>query len=313
MRSVFGATALTLLPALIAALLPGCPDQPVAPVGVPAPGAVTRGILRAASSRHVDGNGDFPVEPFAVTAVFARYDPEFEDLLSSLLPWQREEPEVGLDACGPPLPVLGVKQPRPVPGETAIQLLDAGNLTLAVEGEELSVSTRTFPDLLKVVDGVMYSIEESRGARFSPGAGYSFRSNGTDLVGPFEVVLEAPEDLGEVKLDGVSPTEQPPAIRRGEDLAITWEGAGWGDEVIAEFTWTNLGLPWSMECRMRDDGLFVVPGDRTRGLQDPLRSGNEELTLSRVRQVAFRASGLSSGTFAFVVAAGFPVRFDGPN
>jgi hypothetical protein len=82
--------------------------------------------------------------------------------------------------------------------------------------------------------------------------------------------------------------------------------------VIAEFTWTNLGLPWSMVCRMRDDGLFVVPADRTRGLQDPLRSGNEELILSRVRQVAFRAAGLSGGAFSFVVTVRFPVRYDGP-
>jgi hypothetical protein len=104
-------------------------------------------------------------------------------------------------------------------------LLDAGNLTLAVDDVTLSVSTRTFPDLLKVVDGVIYSIEESRGARFSPGATYSFRSSGTDAVGPFEVVLEAPEDLGEVKLGGVSPAEQLPGVRRGEDLELTWEGA----------------------------------------------------------------------------------------
>jgi len=276
MGSAFHTITLTLLPAAAAALLSGCPERAAEPAGVSAPDVVTRGILRAATKRHVDSNGDSPVEPFAVTAGFARYDPEFEDLLYGLLPWHREEPEVGLDACGPPGPVLGVKQPRPVPGETAIELLDAGNLTLAVDGVALSVSTRTFPDLLKVVDGVMYSAEESHGVRFLPGATYSLRSSGSDLVGPFEVVLEAPEDLGEFKLDGVSPTEQPPTIRRGEDLTITWEGAGWGDEVIAEFTWTSLGLPLSMVCRMRDD------------------------------------AGLSSGTFAFMMVAGFPVRFDGP-
>jgi hypothetical protein len=193
-----------------------------------------------------------------------------------------------------------------------VELLDAGNLTLAVDGVAIPVPTRAFPDLLKVIDGVMYSAEENRGIRFLPGSTYTIRSAGSDLVGPFEVVLEAPEDLGDVKLAGVSPLEQPPPVSRGDDLELTWEGAGWGDEVIAEFSWTSLGLPWSMVCRMRDDGSFLVPGERTRNLHDPLRTGDEELILSRVRQVAFRAAGLSGGAFSFVVTVRFPVRYDGP-
>jgi hypothetical protein len=312
MRPVSSNLSVILLPAVVAVLLTGCPEPPGEPVGLPPSHTISRGIARGTTSRRFDARGDSPVEPFALTAVFPRYDLEYEDLLGGFLVGHVEESEVALDTCGPPSPVLGVRQPRPLPGETAVELLDAGDLTIVIDGVTLPMPSRAFPDLLKVVDGVMYSTEEGHGARFLPGATYSLHSSGTDMIGPFEVVLEAPDDLGEVKLDGVSPAEQPPGVKRGEDLVISWEGAGWGDEVIAEFTWTSLGLPWSLVCRMRDDGLFVVPGDRTRGLQDPMHGGDEELTLSRVRQVAFRAEGLSGGTFAFEVAASFPVRFDGP-
>jgi len=296
----------------VAAALGGCPGEVLEGEAESSSPVVSRGIVWAASSRYIDGRGNAPFDRFLATAMFARYDQEQQDLFEELLVWRVDEPDLGLDTCGPAAPVLAFKQQPVVPGQTAISLLDAGTLTLSIDDRPIAVPTRTFPDLLKVVDGVMYSADESRGARFVPGATYSIRSAGTDLVGPFEVVLEAPDDLGDIKLDGLSPLEQIPVVRRGEDLEIAWEGSGWGDEVIAEFTWTSLGLPWSMVCRMRDNGLFIVPGERTRSLQDPLRGGDEELTISRIRQVAFRGAGLSGGTFAFVVAAHFPVRFEGP-
>jgi hypothetical protein len=312
MRSAIG-VLLTVLPAALAAFpVAGC-DEPSSPPGRPPQVVVARGIARATTIRRLDRSGETPLEPFELTAVFPRYELGYEDLLGGFLSGHVEEPEIALDTCGTPSPVLGARQPRPLPGKTAVDLLDAGNLTLDVDGTALPMPSRAFPDLLKVVDGVMYSAEERQGARFLPGATYSLRSSGSDAIGPFEVVIDAPEDLGEIKLDGSSAAEQAPTVRRGEDLLVTWEGGAWGDEVIAEFTWTNLGLPWSMICRMRDDGRFVVPGDRTRGLQDPMHGGDEELRLSRIRQVAFRAAGLSAGTFVFMVATAFPVSFEGPS
>jgi hypothetical protein len=162
---------------------------------------------------------------------------------------------------------------------------------------------------LKVIDGVIYTADESQGVQFVPGETYTFYATGTDDVSPFEVVLEAPNDLGDIKLDGVQPDEQTPQITRGQDLAISWEGAGWGDEVIATLSWIGMGLPWAMTCRMRDDGLFVVPGQLIEGLHDSLAASDEEMTLARVRQVSFRSDGLNSGAFAFVVSNSFPVKF----
>jgi hypothetical protein len=157
---------------------------------------------------------------------------------------------------------------------------------------------------------VIYSADQALGVQFEPGETYTVHASGTDEVAPFEVVLEAPDDLGEVKVDGVQPSEQTPVIRRGDELELAWDGAGYGDEVVATLSFARMGLPWSMTCRMRDDGLFVVPEQITRGLYAPFGSGDVELMLSRVRQVAFRASGLSSGAFSFVVSTNFLVEFE---
>jgi hypothetical protein len=48
----------------------------------------------------------------------------------------------------------------------------------------------------------------------------------------------------------------------------------------------------------------------TAALQDPLVAGEAEMTLSRVRQTAFRAKGLDNGELSFVLSTSFLVRFD---
>lgn len=295
---------------LLAVAVGGCPADPVEETSSSDAVMVTEGRITAAMNRYLDNRFPEPYEQFVVTAMFPRFDLEYADLADGLLAAQVPDPDLALDTCAPPIPVLNLHKRRPRPGDTAMELLDVGNLSLELDDELRTVPTRTFPDLLKVIDGVTYSAEEPQEARYLPGDAYTFRATGGDAVGPFEVVLEAPDDLGEVRVDGVVPTEQVPIVERGEDVEITWEGQGYGDEVVAEFNWTSLGLPWKMTCRMRDDGAFVIPGELTRALQDPLRTGDEELTLSRVRQVAFRSQGLTSGWFAFVVSARFRVRFE---
>ena len=44
-------------------------------------------------------------------------------------------------------------------------------------------------------------------------------------------------------------------------------------------------------------------------LPDPLTCSDQELTLSRVRQVAFRSSGMATGAFQFLISTYFPVTF----
>jgi hypothetical protein len=194
---------------------------------------------------------------------------------------------------------------------TAIELADVGDLSVEYAGQRFVLPTQTFPDLLHAIDGVTYAADDRRGLRFEPAETYAVHASGTDEVARFDVELDAPEDLGDVAIDGLSPSEQIPIVRRGAPLAITWEGdGGYGDEVIATISSGGAGVPLSMSCRMRDDGGFVVPAEMTAAFQDSLVSGEAEMTLSRVRQTAFRAKGLDNGDLSFVLSTSFLVRFD---
>lgn len=297
------------LVAAIGAVLPACPGQPEGSGRDPAPLLVSRGTITASLNRYIDTGSDEPFEQFGMMGIFARYDIDDARTVEGLLGGRDLDVDIPLDTCSMPAPALedgNLPQPR---SGYPIELLDVGDLTVSFDGGARPVSTRTFPDLLKVIVGVIYTADESRGFLFQPTRTYDVKTTGTDEVAAFRVALEAPEDLGDVKVDGVDPADQAPLVRRGDEVELSWEGDGFGDEVVAVLSWTSMGAPWSMTCRMRDDGFFVVPGSVTAALPDGTASSDAELTLSRVRQVAFRSAGLSSGAFRFVISSYFPVVF----
>ena len=182
-------------------------------------------------------------------------------------------------------------------------------MALRVNKEKKPIPTRTFPDLLKVIVGVIYTADETQGVVFSPGETYELQATGTDEVTAFQVALEAPEDLGDIKVDGMKPGDQPLIVRQGQEIELAWEGDSYGDEVVATLSWMSMGAPWSMTCRMRDDGLFVISETYLARMPDPLTCSDGEFTITRVRQVAFRSEDLSSGSFQFAVSTNFPVAF----
>ncbi len=295
----------------IAFFFSGCPRTEAPETKRADPVILSEGIITAKASRFFESGSEEPFEQFEIVGVFPRFDLEKIDVVDSLLGSRGpQSDDLALDTCSSPAPVLSSRARRGADDETAIELIDVGDVSLEYRGVRRAVPTRTFPDLLKVIDGVIYSANESRGVHFLPGETYTFRATGTDEVDQFDVVLDAPDDLGDVKLDGDLLVDHVPIIRRGRDLEISWEGEGYGDEVVATVNWTSMGLPWSLTCRMRDDGYFVIPGRFTAGMYDPLASDDHEMSLSRIRQVSFRSNGLSSGEFLFVVSTNFLVRFE---
>lgn len=286
-----------------------CPDDPRTVELRSQPMMVSRGIIKASLNRYIETGSSEPFEQFGLMGMFLRYDMEESSTVDSLLSESDNEIDLALDSCSPPARVLSAYHSEEPKSETGIEMLDLGNLSVSFSGITKLVPTRTFPSLLRVAVGVIYSVDETQGISFRPGETYSLRATGTEDLAPFRVALEAPEDLGEVKVDGLAPGEQTPFIKRGEDIELIWEGEGYGDEVVAELTWISMGAPWSMTCRMRDDGVFVVPSSLTRDLPDPETCSDGDLTMTRIRQVAFRSQDLSSGIFKFTVSESFPVTF----
>jgi hypothetical protein len=290
-------------------LASSCTEEPLSEEATPKP-LVSRGIITASLSRHIEAGSDEPFESFNVKGVFARY-PSAESKTVDML-WQQRfaDVDLALDSCTAPNPILDSRVEQPgLEVDRAIELLDVGDLSVGFDGERKTMPTRTFPDLLKVAVGVIYSADETHGVFFKPGARYDIRATGSDDVEVFRVDLDAPADLGVVRVDEIAPEEELPVLSRGKEIHLTWEGDGYGDEVIASVSWTVLGSPWEITCRMRDDGEFIIPKTVTEAIPDPLTTADEEINIRRFRQVAFRSAGLSNGSFQFVVAVNFPVKF----
>lgn len=290
-------------------LLSSCVDDSQDDIEPTEPLRTAKGMITASFNRYIESGSDEPFEQFALTGVFAQYQLADVRTVESLWDDTVSEIDVGLDGCTEPAPVLDQIKYQPARSHSPIELLDVGDLSVLIDNTKKPIPTRTFPDLLKVFDGVMYSADDTQGVVFRPGETYDVRASGTDDVSRFRVVLNAPADLGEVKIDGTVPGEETPVIRRGRDVELTWSGDGFGDEVIATLSWTGMGSPWAVKCRMRDDGAFVIPARLTAELPDTLTTTDQEIQLTRVRQVAFRSAELASGSFRFVVVASFPVAF----
>lgn len=303
---------LALLAAALAPLACAQEGPVTAGGGRPPDAPVSQGAITASLNRYVESGPAEPFEKFSVTGLFPRYGRSGKKLVESLMEGRVPQSDAAFDQCAAPSPVVRGKPRRmgAVQG-TEIELVDVGDMSIELDGRKTALPTQTFPDLLRVIDGVTYGADDAMGAVFAPARTYTIRASGSDEVPGFDVSLDAPEDLGEITVGGVSPAEQIPVVRRGEPLEITWEGGGgYGDEVFAEIRWSGAGLALSMDCRMRDDGRFTVPREMTAAMRDPLIAGEAEMTLSRVRQTAFRAGGLDSGDFSFVLSTSFLVRFE---
>ena len=276
----------------------------------PTPAVVSRGIISATLNRYIEAGSEEPYEQFGLTGVFPRYSEDENDTVEMLWDNRLADVDLALDHCTAVSPVLDEHGRFHLPtSKRAIELLDVGDLSVSFDGSRKQIPTRTFPDLLKVVVGVIYAADETQGVVFRPGETYGVRATGTNDVELFNVALEAPEDLGEVKIDGATPGETVPILSKGAPIRLTWDGDGFGDEVIATISWTSMGSPWEITCRMRDDGSFVIPANITAQLPDPLTSTDKEVSLSRIRQVVFRSKDLSNGSFRFIVSTHFPIDF----
>lgn len=284
----------------------GC--QPQKPSPPTEDNYICQGIIVATASRFITETGDEPFEQFDFIAMFPKYPANHQHDVDTLLETHVPQSDLPLDSCSPPEPqFLNRTEPN---HSVFVSLVDAGDMFIALDAKKIPIPTRTFPDLLKVIDGVMYSASPTHGVEFLPGQTYTLKNTGTDNIGSFEVVLEAPNDLGDISVEGTSPGDVVPTISAGNTATITWEGAGYGDEVIADMTWTDMGLTWNMICRMKDDGEFTIPSEITKLMNSELTDQTHEMRLSRVRQVSFAAPFISFGIFSFVASTSFFVEFD---
>ncbi|MBN2528390.1 MAG: hypothetical protein JXR76_18525 [Deltaproteobacteria bacterium] len=270
-----------------------------------------QGIIVATASRFISDSNDASLEQFDFIAMFPKYETGKQQLVERLLETHVPQSDLPLDTCSIPEPQFANKTEDD--HNVTVSLVDAGDMFVELGSGKMPIPTRTFPDLLKVIDGVIYSASPNHGIDFIPGQTYTIKNTGADNIGSFEVVLEAPNDLGEISVSGTSPGDSVPTIVSGAPAVITWEGEGYGDEIIADMNWSDMGLNWTMKCHMKDDGRFVIPAVITKQMGSELTDQTYEMRLSRIRQVSFAAPFITFGVFSFVASTSFVVEFDKMN
>ena len=291
----------------ICILVCGC--APNSPRQAPKANKLSHGSIAAVSSQYITSGDLVPFEQFQLTGVFGRFDVAVRSDAMAFITNRVPSRDLNVDACSVPAPVFERGGIYKKLDQATVELLDVGDLTVAFGSRNLPISTRTFPDLLKVIVGVVYSADGNQGVFYNPNTTYTLKASGGSGVGPFEVALEAPMELEGIRVNRIAPSAQVPLLQRKRPAVLQWDGLELGDEIVMDLQWTSMGSPWSMSCRLRDDGYFVVSPVLTRMLPDHLAAADEELTFSRVRQVSYRAEGLNSGTFSFVTRVQFPVSF----
>lgn len=181
-----------------------------------------------------------------------------------------------------------------------IELLDAGEVTLAAGGSVTTLAPRAFPTIADFISGVVYTTRDRAASPLPAASGYTVATTGSSSLGPISVEAAAPGLLAGVALAGVPIAEVEP-LRTGEDLMVTWDRGNASDRVYLELD----GESASAVCAFRDDaGLGRVPAALLPA------SGTAAFSLHRLRETSFGDVGLSRGALRFDFELSASISFE---
>jgi len=179
--------------------------------------------------------------------------------------------------------------------ESALELLDAGELLTRAGGLVNRTVPRYEPRALSFVWGVDYPPEVTDARDVSsvePRTSVYASAFGGENVGHFDVQTHLPELPLLLRVGDAITLTEPVAIDLGRDLELAWSTDGHAPEqrILVVLTWGNDG--GGLYCRPTQPGRMVI-SERTLAL---LPSQPLELRVERSLQVGLRAAGLDSGT-----------------
>lgn len=219
-----------------------------------------------------------------------------------------------VDAAGL-LRVAGLTLELPPPGEckktahgapaagsplARIELLDAGEVTLAAGGSVTTLAPRAFPTVTDSISGVVYTTRDRASTPLPAASGYTVATTGGASLGPVSGEALAPAALTGVTLGGV-PLAELESVRSGEDLKLRWDGGAAGDRVYVEIDMDTA----STLCAFPD-----AAGEGTVAAPLLPVSGPAALALHRLRQSSFGDVGLSHGELRFDFELSASISFE---
>jgi hypothetical protein len=165
-----------------------------------------------------------------------------------------------------------------------VELLDAGDVSIAADGTQRRLAPHAFPDVSGFVSGVMYTSRDRAEAGLPANVSYTITTSGTAWLPALSLSATAPRDLEQVTVGGV-PLAELAQISLKKPMDLTWSVGEAEDQVYAELVTTEATLL----CAFRDDA-----GSGSIAATDLGRLGATEtakLSMHRARIIDYQAAG----------------------
>jgi hypothetical protein len=231
------------------------------------------------------------------TAQFVRYTAMNQDQVARLLalPLDPSRDLPGVDRCKTYDLSVDAEVAKEPEEQGNVELLEAGDLQVQTQQQQIVLAPKHFPGLLPFISGVVYS--EAQAGLVELAGRVRASSQGGETVGSFSAQTASP---ALPRIAGIGDTEpsQIAPLRKDSDLTVRWQAsdAVAGDVTYLELRFSRNKKDFALRCQLQDDGLFDVPQSMLAEV-----SGKVTLELARLRRTLFTASGLDQGELRVTV------------
>lgn len=189
----------------------------------------------------------------------------------------------------------------------SLELLDAGELRMQVDGEEERIPNWNFPSVFGVVAGVLYGSDDGLGLGFVAEQEYRLVTDGSEEIGAIELAMQSPSELSGVVVGGVELSDEGVTLESPSALDIRWEPSDSGSEILIELSYAQFNSEQRLVCRSHDDGDLELPSRTVSRLWEAGVS-DARLVIYRVVRQPFNVEGLSEGEAVFMVSLTIPLE-----
>jgi hypothetical protein len=188
------------------------------------------------------------------------------------------------------------------PPDTAVQMLDAGDVLVRIAGQTVKMAPRYVPDIVPFVAGVVYDAEVASESTAETGGHDEawIEAFGGQQVGRFVTAAELPAMPRLLTVAGNASVDAPVGVDLGADLAVTWTPADGGARGAVTLAVTRDVGP-ALRCRVADSGRFVIPGAALARVLDGARGDSIAISIERSRRSPFSAQGLDTAEIEVTV------------
>jgi hypothetical protein len=183
---------------------------------------------------------------------------------------------------------------------TRVELLDAGEVSVAAGGRVTTLALRAFPTVTDSIAGVVYTTRDRAAEPLPSGLTYTVAASGTPALGALSGAAAAPDALTGVEIQG-TPLAEVESLAGSRDLGVTWVAGAPQDQLLVVID----GGGTVTECTFKDDaGRGTLPAQK---LPAP---GQATLAVHRLRRAHFTDADIAGGELRFDFELEAPVTIE---